>query len=140
MDCHLIQVELVTYHLALDTMSDEQRDEMDRHLLSCPECLRAYLQLRRHLDVGARPRDSARTRLRDAVAARYRQRPLDRARRFVSRPIPLYQGFAAAAVIVLLAVLLPLLVRKPQQSAAPQATAGERIDTSRTTAESLNLY
>ena len=140
MDCNVIQLDLVGYHLAPDTLEDGQRDAIDEHLLSCGECLRAYLRLKRHLESGPRPSEKTRTRLRDAVAARHRARPERRAGSFLRRPIPLYQGFAAAAVVLLLAMLVPMLFRRTEGTAIVPSKSGARVDTSRLDAESLNLY
>jgi len=140
MGCNVIQLDLVGYHLAPDALDEGRRDAIDEHLLGCGECLRAYLRLKRHLQSGPRPSDAARTRLRDAVAARHRPRAVRSAGSFLRRPIPLYQGFAAAAVVLLLAMIVPMLLRKTEGTATVPTKSGERVDTSRLHAESMNLY
>jgi hypothetical protein len=58
-----------------------------------------------------------------------------RERAWFARPIPLYQGLAAAAIALILASLAPLLTEE-----TPRVAAGPYVDTSRPTAESLTIY
>jgi hypothetical protein len=139
MDCPLIQPELVGYHFA--TTSDDMRAEIDAHLLGCPKCLRAYLGIKHHIERGAareeRPSAAARDRLRAAVAVSFRSTPRARVRRWLGRPIPLYQGLAAALVAVAVAALVPMVIR---ETAELRTAAGENTDTSRPSPESLAFY
>jgi anti-sigma factor RsiW len=141
MDCRLTEGELVSYYFA--TTSDEERDRIDTHLLECTACLRAYLRVKHHVErgtsLGARPSPATKARLRADVAAAFRPTAPDRVRRWLGRPIPLYQGLAAAAVALLVAGTAPAIA---SWIASPGArpTTTERIDTSRANAESLTFY
>ena len=44
MDCAGVASHLVAYHFA--TVSDEERDAIDAHLLGCKACLEAYFALK----------------------------------------------------------------------------------------------
>ena len=140
MDCSLIQGDLIAYHFAAAT--DDERARVEAHLVECTSCLRAYLALKAHIDrVGdgqVGPSEPSRVRLRLAVADRFRPTPLRRVRRWLARPIPLYQGLAFAAGLILAATLVPSLARR----SVPGTTAdiSHRVDTSRSTAESLSIY
>jgi hypothetical protein len=137
MDCIEVKNTLVPYHFA--TCSDEERDGVDGHLVGCTECLRAYLALKRAVERGAgveeAPSAATRARLRASVAAEFSPSAPARFTRWLRRPIPLYQGLAAAAVAILVASLLPELVRGPRP-----LREGAFVDTARTTAESLTIY
>ncbi len=139
MDCSVIQPDLFAYHFA--TLDEEARARVDEHLLGCQKCLRAYLGIKRHMELGVglpgRPSEAARLRLREAVADAFRPSLGARLGRWLRRPIPLYQGLATAAVVLLLASITPLLLRRPSPSALP---GGERVDTSRSHPASLAIY
>jgi anti-sigma factor RsiW len=140
MDCRDVREDLIAFHLG--ALTDERRAPFDAHLLACRACLRAYLELKRavELDAGeeARPSEAARLRLRAAVAARFRPSLVARAGRWLRRPVPLYQGLTLALVLLALAALVPPLVRA-LPSRAPRAS-GVTVDTARQSAESLNIY
>lgn len=144
MDCSLIHEDLIAYHFA--TASDEVRERIDVHLVACTACLRAYLRVKHHIERGAslaeRPSAGLRQKLRRDVELAFRPSAPERVRRWFSRPIPLYQGLAAAAVVVLLATVVPVLWRSAAPAPALQAGGGssERIDTARPSAESLSFY
>jgi hypothetical protein len=134
MDCAV--VDLVGYHFA--TLPDAEREQADEHLVGCTACLRAYLALKHRCEEraqGDRPSEEARLRLRRAVEVRFRPTRRSRVGAWLGRPIPLYQGLAAAAIAVLLASLVPLLAKEP-----PRVAAGPYVDTSRRTAESVTIY
>ena len=139
MDCSLIQEDLVAYHLG--AAPDDARDAVDAHLLGCTECLRVYLRLKRHLERGDRPSDAARKKLRDAVLAEFRPTSRARAVALLRGPRPLEQGLAVAAVMVLVAAVVPTLASRAERaSQRDRAASAERIDTSRTGPESLTFY
>jgi anti-sigma factor RsiW len=142
MDCPLIQQHLIGYHFA--TASDDERREVEAHLVACTPCLRTYLALKAHVDRGTQageaPSEAARLRLRAAVEARFRPTAARRVRRWLARPVPLYQGFAVAAVIVLAAALAPQVAGALRPSPSPAAGSVERVDSARTSAESLTIY
>jgi hypothetical protein len=140
MDCRLIQGHLIGYHFA--TVSDDERREVEAHLVECTGCLRTYLALKAHVDRGARedevPSEAARLRLRAAVEVRFRPTTARRVRRWLARPIPLYQGLAVAAAFVLAAALVPSIARALRP--APAARAAEQVDSARSVAQSLTIY
>ena len=139
MDCRMIQGELFAY--ALGTSSEDDRDRIDEHMLTCTTCLRAYLRLKRHVEhgasLGARPSDATRRRIRDDVAAMVRPRGVARVRGWLSRPIPLYQSLAVAAVAAGIAIGLPQLAGSFGRR-APETTA--RVDMSRPVPQALAIY
>lgn len=139
MDCALIQGRLIEYHFA--TLQDADREAVEGHLLSCTACLRTYLSLKAHVDrsagAGEVPSEAARLRLRGAVEARFRPTPARRLRRWLSRPVPLYQGLAIATLAAAAAVLAPTVARSLHSGTARPA---EQVDTARTAAESLTIY
>lgn len=127
MDCPLSDGDLVAYHLG--TASDVARDAIEAHFVACATCLRAYLATKRAIERPVRPRDDVRKRLRADVQMTFKPTALARVRRALSRPIPLYQGLAAAAGIALVIGLGPSLVRR---GSAPPATAYvDRVDSAR---------
>ncbi|HEY6459535.1 MAG TPA: hypothetical protein VIY73_05265 [Polyangiaceae bacterium] len=140
MDCPLIQPLLIGYHFA--TGSDDERATVEAHLVECRDCLRTYLALKTHVDRGTSdedaPGEKAHLRLRAAVEARFRPSKARRMRGWLTRPVPLYQGLAVVAAIVLAAIVGPTLARKMR--AAPLVVAGQRVDTARPSAESLTIY
>ena len=71
MDCAGVASHLVAYHFA--TVSDEERDAIDAHLLGCKACLEAYFALKRAADKRPLEKPSARVkdRLRAEVAATF---------------------------------------------------------------------
>jgi predicted anti-sigma-YlaC factor YlaD len=146
MDCSVIQADLIAYHFG--TTPDPMRERIDEHLLSCTDCLRAYLRVKGHLAKGAsqteRMSPAAREKLRRAVAAEFTPSARTKVTRWLHQPIPLYQGVAAAAVVLALALIAPLLAATSPPSRAgdrERATAsGERVDTSRPSPESLSFY
>ncbi len=134
MDC--VVVDLAAYHFG--TLDEGARDAVEEHLLACTACLRAYLALKRRTVAGASsgvPSDAARARLRAAVEERFRPSPIGRARAWMARPIPRYQGLAVALVALVFAAVVPALVERP----APLA-GGRFVDTARLTAASLGIY
>jgi len=142
MDCRLIQGELIAYHFA--TIDVEERERVDEHLVACTSCLRMYLRLKKHIDggaaLGARPSEMTKRRLRADVEAAFRPSSRERVRRWLRRPIPLYQGIAAAAVALLLASAAPAVADAVQAKAEGPTALSERIDTSRPSPLSLSFY
>ncbi|HEY8087674.1 MAG TPA: hypothetical protein VIF09_07515 [Polyangiaceae bacterium] len=140
MDCTLIQGHLIGYHFA--TASDAERGEVEGHLVECQACLRTYLALKAHVDRGGTdddaPTDAARVRLRAAVQARFRPTATRRVRRWLTRPVPFYQGLAVAAAVLLAAAVAPAVIRALEP--VPSAHFAERVDSARPTAQSLTIY
>jgi anti-sigma factor RsiW len=138
MDCTLILGDLIAYHFAM--ADNAERERVEGHLVECKACLRRYLALKAHVDQGneapTAPSEASRLRLRAAVEKRFRPTPLRRVSSWLARPIPLYQGFALAAAVVIGVAIAPSLA----SHIAAKAPDTQRIDTSRTTAESLFIY
>jgi hypothetical protein len=139
MDCRMIQGDLVAF--TFGTPTDEVRDRIDAHLLTCTDCLGAYLRFKHHVERGAslgeRPSDDVKRRIREDVAAVVRPRAASRMLRSLRRPIPLYQGLAVACVAVGIAVVSPWI---REAVTARRPTVAERVDTSRAIAESNTIY
>lgn len=139
MDCALIQGKLIEYQFA--TLEDADREGVEAHLLACTGCLRTYLALKAHVDrgsgAGETPSEAARVRLRAAVEGRFRSTPARRLRRWLSRPVPLYQGLAVAAVVAVAVALAPGIAHSLRSAGARPA---EQVDTARPAAESLTIY
>jgi anti-sigma factor RsiW len=138
MDCALIQTELIAYYFG--TCSDEERERIDEHLLSCTACLRAYLLIKRHVERGARaserPSSESRERLRAQVIARFKPTRTDSVRRFFRRPMPLYQGLAIAALVAVAIGIAPMFTKENAVARGP----GEEVDSARSSAESHGFY
>ena len=145
MDCSVIDERLVAYHFG--TCSDQEREEVDEHLLACGRCLRAYLSLKRHFDregTARRPGPEVRARLRASLEARFAPKGLDRVRGWLRHPIPRSHGIAAAAALAVaasvLVAVLPAVTRHPEPEVpVAQTVAGERVDTARAP-EGTTLY
>jgi anti-sigma factor RsiW len=139
MDCALIQERLIEYQFA--TLEDPDRKAVEAHLLECTGCLRTYLALKGHVDrgsgAGEGPSEAARLRLRAAVEARFRLTATRRLRSWLSRPMPVYQGLAIAALVAVVAALAPTVARSLRSGGARPA---EQVDTARPAAESLTIY
>jgi len=139
MDCALIQGKLIEYQFA--TLEGVDREAVEVHLLACKDCLWTYLTLKAQVDRGSGagevPSEAARLRLRAAVQARFRSTATRRLRSWLSRPMPLYQGLAIAALVAVAAALAPSLAHSFRSSGARPA---EQVDTARPAAESLTIY
>jgi anti-sigma factor RsiW len=141
MDGHLSDEVLLTYYLGASDAPERER--VDAHLAACGGCLRAFFDLKHHVEQSVspthppRPSGATRERLRANVAAAFRPTVRSRLRRALWRPIPLYQGVAAAVVAVVLAVTVPSLRGRSRHVAPP---SGERVDTARLSPESLTIY
>jgi len=59
---------------------------------------------------------------------------------WLSRPIPLYQGIAAAAFVLLCATTGPRVAHRWSNPRSSSPADGSPVDTARTTAESFNIY
>lgn len=137
MDGHVTDDLLLVYYLGAS--ADDDRARIDAHLCACPACLRAFLDLKRHVERGLRPRPAVRERLRADVRAAFRPTAAGRLRRALRHPIPLYQGLAAAALAVAVVSLLPLARGLAPRDGARPAT-GARVDSARLSPESLTIY
>jgi hypothetical protein len=138
MDCTGVASHLVAYHFA--TVSDEERDAIDAHLLGCTTCLASYFALKRAADKSPleRPDASVKARLRAEVAATFAERPRTARVTLLARRIPLYQGLFAAAVAAAIALAVPTLLREQRQRDVPEGAA--QIDSARPRAESFQIY
>ena len=147
MDRHVTPDDLLVY--TLGESSDEDRARIDGHLCACGDCLRGFLDLKGHLERGLRPRPAVRDRLRAEVQQAFRSTPAARVRRALRRPIPLYQGLAAAALALAVSAFAPLgpwlgprkaTPPDPRSALATTPAAGARIDSARLSPESLTIY
>jgi hypothetical protein len=139
MDCKVASDALVACLLA--TAGDAERADVEAHLVECASCVREYFALKRNLERAGeadRPSAAARARLRDEVARTFAPKAPSRARRWLRRPIPLYQGALAAAFAVVLAFVAPSLLRA--RGARALVERGPYVDSSRVTPESVSIY
>jgi len=121
MTCSDINPELVLYHFG--EITPEARDEVEAHLLSCPECLADFLALKRQVETAAldeRPSETARARLRSAVAEELGVETAPRPWAWWERPLAF--GFAGAA---LAAAAMMVGVITTGEGRAPRSLAGE---------------
>ncbi len=144
MDCTLIQSHLVAYDFG--TLEDADRDSVETHLLACPHCLQTYLQLKRHLARGRgteRPGEAVRRRLRAEVAATFGTQATPLFLRWLWRPIPLYQGLVAAAMLAVFAGFSAPRLAERGRAAAPEtppAAPQQHIDASRTAPDTQTIF
>lgn len=105
MSCETIEPELIGYHFA--TLEPATRRRVEEHLLTCDACVRAYVTLKRDIELGedeAAPSEASRLKLRRAVMAELSGQAA-RPWRWWERPFAF--GFAAASVaLALFAVAL----------------------------------
>ncbi len=98
MTCAHFQADLPGYHFAV--IEPAARDALEAHLVACPTCIAAFVALKRSLEAAADapvPSDTARARLRAAVAAEIAAPP--RTWRWWERPL----AFSLATAATLLA-------------------------------------
>jgi anti-sigma factor RsiW len=140
MDCSVIQMDLVAYHLG--AIDDGARERVEAHLVECASCVRAYVTLKRHAEAGsAKPSDAARAKLRAAVSEEFETSARARVRRFLARPIPLYKGLAAAAAVAIaIGAAAPIIARMTTNQGPEPIAGGERVDSARAHPESLSFY
>ncbi len=142
MDCVLIREELFAYHFG--ACEDADRDRIDEHLVSCSDCLRFYLALKRRIESGAgeKPSKETRERLRENVGKKFKPRTTRKLTAIFQRRIPLYQGVFAVAVAACVALAAPSAMRIAQSSnnAAVDSGREPRIDTARHDAQSLSIF
>lgn len=136
MDCAGVASQLVAYHFA--TVTDEERDAIDAHLLGCRACLEAYFALKRAAARGPfeRPSPNVKRRLRAEVAATFPTKPARVT--LLARRIPLYQGLFAAAIAAAIALTVPALLREQRRGDVREGAA--QIDSARSRAESFQIY
>jgi anti-sigma factor RsiW len=73
MSCDTVEPELVAYHFG--AISPEARQRVEAHLPGCASCLRAFITLKRNMEMGEGeplPSKGVRERLRSAVARELR--------------------------------------------------------------------
>ena len=64
-----IESELTGYHFGV--LDDDTRRQVEAHLLECPECVKAFVEIKRAIETSEAapaPSDAARAKLRRAVA------------------------------------------------------------------------
>lgn len=107
--CDEAEGQLVAFHFGMIEAGPE-RERLEAHLATCGGCVRAFLDIKRAIEVGAaggeaeavkRPSKAARERLRRAVAREVAPAAPEalRPRRWWERPV----AFAIAASVVLAA-------------------------------------
>lgn len=140
MDCVLIREELFAYHFG--ACEDPVRDRIDEHLVSCSDCLRFYLALKRRIEAGdsEKPSQETRERLREHVLRKFKPRPTTKLAALFQRRIPLYQGVFAVAVAACVALAAPGALRIVRSNANAPSAVEPRIDTARNAAESLSIF
>jgi anti-sigma factor RsiW len=121
MTCADVLPDLPAYHLGL--LAADARPAFEAHLVGCPACIRAFVDLKRSLELGeAGPRPSAALhgRLRASLAAELAA-PV-RTWRWWERPLAL--TVAAAATLIAFATVAQLHVRPaaPPHSLASTAS------------------
>lgn len=139
MDCAGVASHLVAYHFA--AVSEDERDTIDAHLVACTACLRTYLALKRAADArpAEKPSPEAKAKLRAEVARAFPPKKKKApASALFARRIPLYQGIAFAAIAAAIALVAPSVVRSV--SRPPIDDGAAEVDTSRSRAESLQIY
>ena len=117
MTCDDLRHELVAFHFG----ESEHRDAIAAHLPGCSACVTAFLATKRAIetgeDVGPRPSDIARVRLREAVARTFGLGP----RRWWERPAAF--AFAASAVLASMLAMHALTAKPDLPHAAQHAPA-----------------
>ena len=101
MSCEEIEPALISFHFGL--VHEPLRRQIEEHLPGCPTCLRAFLDLKRHIETaesGPQPSAALRERVRASVA---RELGLPAPRRWSWWERPL--AFSAAALGVVVAML-----------------------------------
>lgn len=120
MSCAELQNELIGYHFG--TLDDATRREVEAHLVACPACVQAFVELKRDIESGEvapAPSEASRLRLRRAVAQELGLAPR---RRWSWWERPLAFTFAGAALVIALA-LLSLIATGSGQT--PRSLQGE---------------
>jgi predicted anti-sigma-YlaC factor YlaD len=128
MGCRLIQRTLVAYYFGV--ADAPARDATDAHLVGCPSCLKAYLEIKRHAEAQGdddEPSDALRARLREEIAELVRPHLAARIRRWALGPVPRYHLVSAAALVLVVAALVAR-----EAARAPEPPVSARIDSSRT--------
>jgi hypothetical protein len=131
---------LIDYHFGV--LAPEAAARVEERLLAEPPLLRGYLSLKRQLDAGRAegPSPAARARLREAVAAAHGPGPARSLRRWLRRPVPLYQTVAVAAAVGAVVALFGI---RPPAAEAPRAgisVPGPAVDSSRARPASLEVF
>ena len=106
MTCERVLPELVTYHFGV--IENEPRREVEQHLVSCPDCLRSFLAIKRDIETaesGPRPSPAVLDRLRVSAA---HELGLPGPRRWSWWERPLAFGFAGVAVLVAMGAVATL--------------------------------
>ncbi|HEY3446658.1 MAG TPA: zf-HC2 domain-containing protein [Myxococcales bacterium] len=123
MDCQLIRGELVAYHFG--SVEERTRDLVEAHLVECPDCLKGYLALKREIETaqaGPVPSQSARDRLRRAVAQEVSQRAREAAQPGWWRR-PLAFGFAAASAAAVMLMVVSVREQLHQMARLTEETS-----------------
>jgi anti-sigma factor RsiW len=101
MSCDKFQPELVGYHFGL--VAEETRQELEQHLVGCPDCIRAFVAIKRDIETAESapaPSERVRQRLRRSVAQELGLVEPQRKWSWWERPLAF--SFAGAAVVAAL--------------------------------------
>jgi anti-sigma factor RsiW len=129
MTCSDIAPDLVPFHFG--EIAPAERDAIEAHLLDCPECLADYLALKRQVETAEldeRPSESARLRLRRAVAQELGIETAPRPWAWWERPLAFgLAGAALAAAAMMVGVITTGDGRAPRSLSldAPAAVEGD---------------
>ena len=139
---------LIDYHFG--ALAPEAAARLEERLSAEAGLLRAYFQLKRQLDAGTQesPSPAARDRLRSAVAAAYGPGAGRSLRRWLRRPVPLYQTLAVAAAVGAVVALFGMHTPPAGPGAAAISApaewhgqgAGPAVDWSRARPASLEVF
>lgn len=120
MSCDAIETELTGFHFG--TLDPDTRLRVEEHLLGCPACLRAFLEVKRAIeepDEAPGPSPASRTRLRRAMAEAVRGVRPGPVWAWWERPLAV--GFAMAAVVLSLGAVQAVA---SSRGAMPHALSG----------------
>jgi hypothetical protein len=132
MDRELTPEILLDYHFG--TLEPSERAAVEEELVASQTALRAYLELKRALDGAAgaddRPSPQVAARLRAAVAAAHGPGGWGFLRRWLRRPVPLYQSVAFAAATAVLVAAIAVFRPGPSHP-APESVPAPAVDSVR---------
>lgn len=103
MSCERIEPELVGYHFGV--VGDDVRHQIEVHLMTCPECLRSFLALKRDIETGEGgplPSPAVRDRIRNSAA---RKLGIAETRPWTWWERPLAFGFAGVVTLIAISAM-----------------------------------
>jgi anti-sigma factor RsiW len=124
MTCQEAERELVAYHFGL--VSEDARDALEAHLLGCSACLRAFLEVKRAVEIGEDsppPSAASRAKLRGAIARAIGVTEMKRPWAWWERPLAF--GLAASFVLASMVAVRAISMRAPTPPYAMSDHAGD---------------